>query len=322
MKNILSNIKVSLITIVVTLLLGEGAFRVYSSFVMNYDVEMHKYALKLKQKSSVDGLTHEHIPGESADLMGVVVKLNEFGFRDELTPEYKSNKRVQVIGSSITMGWGVPYDSVFTSKLDKEYNSKGIEFINTGIGNYNTVLEEKAFYENYKTIQPSEVWLHYYVNDAETVSSKANNPILKYSYLAAFSYIKYKQLQFTQSESVSSIGEYYWNMYDGQSKGWKEAKESILRMKSFCEDRNVSFKVLIQPDLHDFSEKSYQSKVHLKIRRFLDSNGLVYKDLFQEFKLGLEKYQAEGIWVNPDDSHPNQVGHHIIFEGAKDLMLR
>ena len=47
-----------------------------------YDVEMHKYAKKLKQKSSIEGLSHEHIPNGEAFLMGVKINLNDQACRE------------------------------------------------------------------------------------------------------------------------------------------------------------------------------------------------------------------------------------------------
>ena len=129
-----------------TLVVVEICFRLYSSVSIIYDVEMHKYAKKLKQKSSIEGLSHEHIPNKEALLMGVKINLNDQGYREDVSSERKKNneKRIVFVGSSITMGWGVEYDSVFTTKLEK-YLKKNIDsnfnVLNTGVGNYNSNLE-------------------------------------------------------------------------------------------------------------------------------------------------------------------------------------
>ena len=136
--NKLLNILLSFFTFFLLFLISEFFFRTYFSYNIVYGMEMHKYAKKLKRTSLVDSLSHEHIPSKEALLMGVKVKINDFGVRDNFLPKIKevNEKRILVVGSSITLGWGVEYDSIFTTRLENALNNNHniYEVINAGIG--------------------------------------------------------------------------------------------------------------------------------------------------------------------------------------------
>jgi len=318
LKKISFNILLMIFMIVIVLTILEIGFRVYSNYTLIYDVEMHKYATKLKQRSSINGLTHEHIPNSEAELMGVNIKLNNLGFREDINTNKKqiNEKRIIIVGSSITMGWGVPYDSIFSSKLERYLSNnsedKDINVINTGIGNYNTVLESRFIEHNIDNLNPDELILHFYLNDVEILGSGSQNIFIKYFYSIAYFYIRIKQAIHSNKNKYKSMGEYYADLYKDESEGWLAAKKAIISVKKICESRGVRFMVLIQPDLHDLSELSFQKECHKKINTFLSDNSIKYHDLFKSFqeKAGND---PQKIWVNNDDPHPNIKGHDIIY---------
>jgi lysophospholipase L1-like esterase len=270
---------------------------------------MHKYAKQLKQQSMTPGLTHEHKPNSEAKLMRVNVAFNGLGFRDDFIPHNKKENeyRILVTGSSITMGWGVTYDSVYTNLLEKKLNNRkdGLHYdvVNTGIGNYNTVMEAIYLEKNIQVVHPNKVILHFFLNDVEFISKRNESIFIEYSYLAAYLYVRLKQSIFGIVSNYSSIGEYYLEMYKNTSRGWNDTQDSIIKMKNMCKSKGIEFMVLIQPDLHNFS---------LIIRNFLEDNNINYLDLFDAYALELKDNPGK-IWVNPDDPHPNSTGHKIIF---------
>ena len=69
------------------------------------------------------------------------------------------------MGSSITLGWGVKYDSIFTTRLEKALNndiSIKYEVINAGIGNYNTKMEVIYAKNILPKVDPDKVILHFF----------------------------------------------------------------------------------------------------------------------------------------------------------------
>ena len=284
MKAVLKNSFLFIFSIIICLIIFELGFRFYINHAIIYDMEMHKYAKQLKQQSMTPGLTHEHKPNSEAKLMRVNVAFNDLGFRDDyfLHKKEENEYQILVVGSSITMGWGVPYDSVFTSLLEKTLNDRrnglNYEVINSGIGNYNTVMEGIYLEENLQIINPDKVILHFFLNDVEFISKKDASIFIEYSYLAAYLYVRLKQSIFGIVSNYSSIGEYYLEMYNDTRKEWNDAQDSIIKMKNLCKSKNIEFMVLIQPDLHDFSLDSEQYKCHLIIRKFLEKNNINYLD--------------------------------------------
>ena len=174
-------------------------------FFIVYDLEMHKYAIALKRTSNTQGLVHEHRPNKAAKLMGVDFRINSLGFRDvEISPEKKASEyRIMVLGCSNTVGWGVPYENVFTTlieeKLNRDKKLKQYQVINAGVGNYNTYLESIQLKERITQIDPNMVVLHYYINDVEIISDKDAGMLIKNSYLIAFMKNRLKYLTFKRN---------------------------------------------------------------------------------------------------------------------------
>ena len=325
-KEQLKNIALSIISITFFCILLEIGFRIYIKFATLYDMEMHKYAKKLKQESATPGLTHEHKPNSEAELMRVNVAINSSGFRDDFIPHKKEENEYQILvaGSSITMGWGVIYDSVFTSLLEKGLNDSGdglnYEVINSGIGNYNTVMEAVYLEKILRVVNPDKVILHYFLNDVEYISNKNSNIFIEYSYLIAYLYVRLKQSILSSVSSYNSIGEYYSDMYKSTSKGWYDAQNSIIKINNLCKSKGIEFMVLIQPDLHNLSLESQQFYCHLIIRTFLENNNIVYLDLFNVFAVKF-KDELKNLWVSNDDPHPNVLGHTIIYQALYEYII-
>ena len=307
-----------ILTTIGILFIVELGFRFYSNFTLIYDVEMHKYATKLKKRSPINGLTHEHIPFSEANLMGVDIAINNSGFREDIPTTQKTGneKRIVFVGSSITMGWGVPYDSVFTTRIEKQLNKMNeglsINVINTGIGNYNSVLHAILIENKIDSLQPDQVVLHYFINDAEELAAGTQNVFVKYFYSVAYYYIRIKQTLHSSKNQYKSMGEYYSDLYMENSKGWLEAQKAIVKIKNLCDSKNINFLVLIQPDLHNLADNSLQKKCHETIKGFFIKNDIKFQDLFDSFQKELEE-NPRTIWVNKDDPHPNSKGHDIIF---------
>ena len=316
--NKLVNFSLFTITLMVSLILAEFGLRFYLKFTSIYGLEMHKYAKELKEPSKIEGLTHQHKPNSEATLMGVNVKINDFGIRDNFTPrpKEKNEYRILVLGNSITMGWGVQYDYIFTTlfenKLNETYSNLRFEVINSGIGNYNTVMESIYLKSILQDVNPNEIILHFYINDIERISQKKSNFLVKHSYLFAYIYLNFKQSAIINFSNFNSTGKYYLDLYTGENEDRSKAQNAILSINDLCFQNDIKFKVLIQPDLHDLSYDSDQFKCHLIIRKFLENNRIRYVDLFDDFSENLEN-EPEKIWVHPNDPHPNSFGHKIMY---------
>ena len=318
-KTSIQNTVLFMVSIVSFFIISELCFRFYTSFTNIYDIEMYKYAKELKMKSEITDLLHEHKPNSEKELMDVSISINNIGLRhnNELENKKVNEKRIVVLGSSITMGWGVPYDSIFTTLLNDRLNEDRLEnyyqIFNLGVGNYNTYLQDILFKNKVDKLKPDKVILHYFINDAEIIEHKKYNFFINNSLLIAFLSVRIKQFFISQDTKYSNIGEYYLDIYSENNEGWMQAKKSILNMKNLCKRKGLDFLCLLQPDLHDLGYQSDQYKCHLLIQDFLENKNIKYYDLFDDFhnKYNLNSYE---LWIQKDDPHPNQKGHQLMYE--------
>src|SRR5262249_46076707 len=137
------------VTIVVLYGAVEVAVRLFVDTGMNFNIEMWKYARDVKQRSGDPLIGHEHRPHAQAFLMGVDVETNSEGHRDRELPIERQPGvgRVVMLGDSFIEGWGVPFEDTISKRLEKLFDKAGekVEVMNTGVGNYNTVMEVEAF---------------------------------------------------------------------------------------------------------------------------------------------------------------------------------
>ena len=305
---------------------AEFGLRAISYFVNIYDMEMLKYAKKLKITSKNSNLSHEHIPNSEAKLMGVNIKLNSLGHRNKEVLEKKSKDeyRVHIIGSSMTLGWGVEKEKIFPSILEKKLNQNNlikesyskIIVINAGIGNTNTKHHYYLFKDQYMSTKPDTLILQYFINDAEIIKKKKNNPILKTSYFAAFLYQQILSFSFS-----GSLDNYYEDLYSDNSRGWLSVKNSVIKLKELNDNNNINFIVMIIPDLHNFSNNNELVPLYKKIDNEFSKMDIptvnTYKSLSNEFKNSAIK-----SWVSKSDAHPNAKAHEIISNDLYNFMLK
>lgn len=319
-------------TTLITALVCEGAFRVYLSFVNIHDMEMHKYARQLKQRSTVEGLHHEHIPSSSAKLMGVEVKTNSLGFRSSWQAEdvAKDETRVLVIGNSITLGWGVEFPKVFTELAETKLNAakaspKPVRVINAGVGNMDTLQEEKMLESRIGKVKPALVVLHFYLDDVEPVEQGSAGWLVKNSYMAAFTYIRIRQSTYQATAAPAAegggggIGDFYARLYTDSNPTWVNARDAIFRMKKVAGANGAKFAVLIQPDLHDVSDKAAQWKALDFVEKTLRDAGIPTEQVAPKLR-GQHPTPAKTLWVAADDPHPNATGHAAMSESLTSLV--
>ena len=110
-----------LFSIIISVLLCEIILRVKHYFLINYDIEMWKYAKELKVKSTNIKINHTHkkivhqiykkfnLKLINTDKEIIILKkdLNQF------------ERSFIILGSSVALGWGVEQDKTFTSELNR-----------------------------------------------------------------------------------------------------------------------------------------------------------------------------------------------------------
>lgn len=305
-----------------TLGVGELAIRFIASRRLIYNIEMVKYATELKMRDSSGAVSHVHRPSSTAHLMGVDVSLNALGDRGpELKdPKDPNRKRVLVLGSSITLGWGVPFEQTFAARTETLLNTRrpfgpavSFEFVNAGIGNYNTHFQRTLFERQYPAVRPDMVVLHYFISDVQPRSMGRDSFILKHSFLAAFLFDRWSQLKLRMSGDYKDLFTFYRDLYTDDSQPWKQTRLDILSMRDRAASDHVPFIVMIIPDIHDLSPGTPYKALYERMQTAFTGMGLTTVNTFDAFQHAFGD-DVTRLWIQADDPHPNGSGHALMAD--------
>lgn len=324
-KNFFEFIKILIslaMSIVVSLLVGELIVRLISDHSLIYDIEMLKYAKQLKIRDPQNIVSHIHKPNSSANLMGVDIRLNSLGQRAREPEEKKADKeRILVVGSSVTMGWGVNYEQIFTTISESFWNGEHpqnkIEIFNSGIGNYSSCYQLELFKRQFSIIYPDITILNFFISDVEPRLIKNESFVLRNIYLANILYGFVNKLLF--SSQYKNLFNYYNYLYEKKSGYWPNSLSCILEIKKIAESGGGKFAILMTPELHDLSVNTPYREIYKKINEDFKSRGIYVEDSFDSLSRkfgGNEK----ALWVQIEDPHPNYLGHEVMSEALLKMI--
>lgn len=310
----------TIVSCLVVFLLIEGYVRFVADNGMQYDLEMWKYARDVKRVSADPLIGHEHRPNRRATLMGVTFDTNSQGLRDREYSEQPTpgTLRIEMLGDSLVVGWGVPEKETFVRRLERLYSEKNIaaEVINTGVGNYDTIQEVEYFITRGYKYHPDIVVLNFFVNDAEPVPvDRPPSLLMRHCYSCIFIAGRLDTLR-REVFGGQSWKDYYLGLYgDGHAKGWLDAKAAIDRLAEYCRAHNIKLLVASLPDLHELRPYPLQSITDL-VHQTADADHVAFVDLLPY----LQDHDPATLWVTPPDPHPNAVADKLIAVGLFDAL--
>jgi lysophospholipase L1-like esterase len=283
---------------------------------------MWKYARAVKQLSADPVLGHEHAPNRQAHLMGVDFRTNSHGLRDREIPYERvpGKLRIAMLGDSLTVGWGVPFDAMFSKRIERLYAAAGIdaEAVNLGVGNYNTVQEVQAFLTNGHRYKPDVILLNYFVNDAEVVTpTSPPSAVMQICYACVFVAGRSDALM-RQFFGRMDWAQYYLSLYgDGASTGWRDARNAISQLADYAREKRITLLVASLPELHDVGNYRLQRVTDL-VRQAAEEKGVAFVDVLPYLK----DQQSSKLWVTPPDPHPNAFANELIAQGLFDALRK
>ncbi len=323
MKRVVFPVLLTVVALVVTAGFTELAVRFVVDDGMQFDLEMWKYARDVKVVSSDPKIGHEHGPNRDAQLMGVRVETNSKGQRDREIPYERTPGvlRIAMIGDSLTMGWGVPFESLFSKRIERLYERAGVkaEVVNLGVGNWNTVQEVEHFLTKDYRYNPDIIVLNYFVNDAEPTPAKRKAPswLLRHCYSCVFFKGRLDTL-LREITTRQNWADYYLGLYDGgKSPGWLAAKAAIKRLADYCKKNDIKLLIAHLPELHDVQNYHFGQVTEL-VRQAANENGVAFVDLLPN----LQFQASEDLWVTPPDPHPNAFANELIAAGLFNALQK
>ncbi len=224
------------------------------------------------------------------------------------------------MGSSITMGWGVPFDETFTATTQRLLNSNkpfgpkySFEFVNAGIGNYSNYFQYKLFQRQYPVVKPDMVVLHYFISDVEPRGKGRDSFILRDSYLAAFLFNRWSEIKLKFSGHYKDLFTFYNDFYADDSQPWKQTRRQISEMRDITAKDGVPFLVMIVPDIHDLSPGTPYKDLYAKIETAFKAMNIPTINTFDAFQKDFGD-DVSTLWIQSDDPHPNAAGHALMAQ--------
>lgn len=284
------------------------ALELFTRFIidngMNYEIEMMKYANKLKIISPNEKIGIEHKKNRSAKLMNTNISLDSNGFRRDKELNFNS-KKILMIGDSMTLGWGAsePFSNVVEKMLNNNY-----EVVNSGIGNTNTIMQINNFFENFSKVHNYElIVLNFFINDFENVIIKKPNFIQKYSY-------SYTYLSSILNKLVTNVKlKKNWQSFYKSSFENEEIKittfNEIIKLRDYCKKNKIKFFINNIPELRNLKDYKFEQET-LLIKNFSEKNNIMFYDSIS----ALKNFEPHKLWVTKDDPHANNLAHKILAE--------
>ena len=309
-RSILLSTGLTLVSVIVCIAAAEGMLRVKNSSMNNYDIEMWRYANELKVKVDDPALAFDHVRNKGAVLQGINIHLNDNGLRGpDLQNRANVERRVLLLGGSITLGWGVPEDETVRSRLQAMLAQDGhkAEVLNGGIGNYNAERYVSRFFKELTSLQPTDIIVQYFLRDAEDLKPGESNFFLRNSELAVTLWIASHRLFDRLGET--SLVDHYRTAYQPDAPGYLKMKGELKRLAEYAKANRIRIYLAMVPDFHNLVDYKFGF-----VHKLMEENAKEFGYRFVDLLPAVQGRRPEEMWAMPGDPHPNGLGHKIMAE--------
>lgn len=304
-QSFMSSVGLTVLSILFCLTLFEIVCRIFVDDGMHYHLEMWKYAIALKAVADDPAVGHVHVPGAQARLMGVDVRINDDGLREESSVGAAEGDalRVLMLGDSVTFGWGVPQSETVSERLEQQLTNmlgRPVDVLNAGVGNYNTAMEAAWFERQGLAYAPDVVVLNVFINDAEETpayQTVAWWDRLLFSRVILFGGVDTVRRTVFGGEDWRS---YYRNLYDDQAAGWQAMQTAFRRLNDLTRETQIPLVVVDYPELRELDPYPF-ADVSQKIEALAVASNVPYVSLLP----AVQDYDPQSLWVTRPDPHPN-----------------
>ncbi len=242
-----------------------------------------------------------------------LAKLNPYGFTD-LTRNVEKKPgttRIAILGDSVIWGYGLPYEQVWSHKLEKMIieKYKNFEIMSWGLSAWST-MDELSFLEKHGIKYDIDTLIVGFVDNDPDMGEI---PIKTYPWQKN---ILIKILKIFFPDSISFIASYTNNLLtkyvytDYQYENWvKElySNKNLLNyleilqdFSIFCNSKNIKLILVLTPQRYDESIREEFNK----IIPLLEQANIKYLNLFPAVKKDLRHINPRKLWANPANGHP------------------
>jgi lysophospholipase L1-like esterase len=299
-----------ILSFAVSLGAGELFIRLKNNSMNNYDIEMWRYAKELKVKSPDNEVDFDHRPSRSALLEHVTIRTNNWGLRGEdVGPRPPEQRRVLLLGGSITLGWGVAEQETLAGRLQQKFETAGqnVQVLNGGVGNYNTERYVARFFKELSGLEPTDIVVQYFLRDAEQLPPGGGNFLLRHSQLAVTLWIA--DHRFFDEHGEQSLVDHYRAVYQSGAPGFKVMTNKLRQLAEYARAKDIRIYLAMTPDVHNLVDYKL-GFVHDIMRRIAQDDGYTFVDLLP----ALHGYPPQDLWAMPGDPHPNSFGNKLMAD--------
>lgn len=291
-------------SLIITILFLELYVRLIVDDGFNYELEMMKYANTIKKTKIInDQKVFLHKPNFEATIMRAKIKIDQNGYRYKYNVN-DNDKIIMLLGDSMTFGFGSNF--TFADYLQESFGNN-YKIMNTGVGNTNTIMQEKSFFKYHKIHNPKILILNFFINDLEIIEAQEKSFIKRYFY--SFSYIsyKYKIIELKLKKNLS-FKKYYKKTFQNK-ENLEKVFLSIQKLQQYSDENDIKFFVHFIPELHDLKNYPFINE-HNIIKNFLIKKNIKFIDGVNYLKNSNEN----NLLVSIEDAHANETAHKLMGE--------
>ena len=261
----------------------------------------------------------------------LVYQFNSEGFRDtdHETRNDNGRKRIIVLGDSVTVGYGVAGEDIFSSVLQQRLGND-VEVINISAGGLNTPQETHLFELEGIKYKPEMVILNFILNDCDFYSNRAGgqeyrenkdaqidllggisiNPklkrLLKSSALVYFVKSQLENIKGRITGDMATSHDYFHRIWS-EDKNRKKIIDGFSALANLGSEHDFETVVVIWPILTDFEDYQY-TEIHEWVEQQAAANDFRVIDLLPAFSPN----SFRDLQVTAEDNvHPNARGHEL-----------
>ncbi len=248
-------------------------------------------------------------------------KSNPYGFTDRVRNMEKKYgmKRIAVLGDSFIWGYGLPYEQIWSHKLEKIVTEKysNYEVMSWGLSAW-TTADELSFLEKHGIKYDIDMLIVGFVSNDPDIGDVKMKPYTWQSNLAV------KILKIIFPDAISFIVS-YTNRFltehvysDHQYDNWEKAlyeeenlhsyMEVLQDFSRFCNSKNIDLLfVLTAADSNDIIIRKFNEIIPL-----LEQAHIKYLNLLPALEKNLGHINPRKLWANPANGHPGDLSTGVI----------
>ncbi len=296
------------------LVLGEVIVRGISFVIPIFPLETESYARQLTSPSEIQNVPYVHKSDSSARVMGVDITLNRHGHRNPMENRYLTadhDKTLAFLGSSLTLGWGVPETDTFAAQTSKSWTNQkssgsAATYVNLGVAGFTVNNSISLYRAQSHLLKPKVLILQVFPGDLFDNGMIKDSGILSRSH---FWLLLQNKFATALASGGGSLETYYANLLSSKNEEISKLIDNIRWLKTHSEENNAIFILLIIPDLFSFSDSG--QNIHREFEKLFSEFSDNIVDTFPALRSAFAK-DPRSAWVSAEDRHPNSAAHAII----------